>query len=118
MFAANNGFSLIREVIRGSGSVLRIVARSGGRPPGKGGGMRGQRTEIIGADRTASKRPRIGARSIRVTREVKASEDSARRGKTGRVAVRKEELFGPSKFACARNVGVRNVLSARELGCF
>ena len=80
--------------------------------------MRGQRTENIGADRTASKRPRSGARRIRVTRGVKASEDSASRGKTGRVVVRKEELFGPSKFACARNVCVRNILSARELGYF
>jgi hypothetical protein len=34
------------------------------------------------------------------------------------VVVRKEELFGPSKFACARNVCVRNILSARELGYF
>lgn len=89
MDVANNGFCLIREVINGSGSVLSSFARRHGKRPDNGGGIHYWRTEIIGADPNASKKPRSGERRIRVIHGVNESEDSVRSEKTGLVLVRK-----------------------------
>ena len=57
--AANNGFSLIHEVIRASVTVPIFSVKRSGKPPVKGAGW--PKIQVIGADRNGSKTPKIGA---------------------------------------------------------